>query len=159
MSKWEFILYTFLSTYLAGILVGLTIACFNRIEISFGEILRRVISWYVMLPAILLILIASAILDAFYLQAVPILLLMVTAYFHPIAQQPKETAQQPREATERPKETERTFEDGLTLGDFIRAFGEAQELLKNEKSVNLLYLTIFATWIAIKRNRDDDTRN
>ena len=152
MSKIEFILLSVVSIIIADILICLRKKYFNGIEIPWGEVFKRVISWYVMLPAILSILIASAILDAFYLQAVPILLLMVTAYFHPIAQQTKETAQ-------RPKETEWTFEDGLTLGDFIRAFGEAQELLKNEKSVNLLYLTIIATWIAIKRNRDDDTRN
>ena len=150
MSKFEFILLSVISIVIADLLIRLMISCFKRIEISRGEILKRVFSWYVILPSILSLLIASAILDAFYLQAVPILLLILTAYFHPIAQQPQETA-------ERTKEAEKASEDGLTLGDFIRAFGEAQAVLENEKSVNLLYLTMVATLIAIRRKRDDDT--
>ena len=145
MSPWMFILLSVVSIIIADILIGLRKKYFNRIEIPWGELLKRVFSWYVMLPAILSTLIASAILESVYLLAVPNLLLAATAYFRPIAQQPKET--------------EETSENTVTWDEFIKAFRTVTEVSKNEKSINLFHMAIAAALIAMLRNRDDDTRN
>ena len=84
MSPWMFILLSVVSIIIADILIGLRKKYFNRIEIPWGELFKRVFSWYVMLPAILSTLIASAILESVYLLAVPNFLLAATAYFRPI---------------------------------------------------------------------------
>ena len=153
MSPWEFILYPILSIYVADLLKRLTIAIFNRIEIPWSELFERVFSWYVMLPAILSITIVSAILESVYLLSVPNLLLMATAYFHPIVLKPKETP-----VAQQPKETAETFENGFNWDDFKKALWTVQEVSKNKKSVNLLYVAFVAVLFAMTRNKDDDTR-
>ena len=141
MSKLEFILYTVLSTWIAGILLSLTITLFNRIEISRAELFERVFSWYVMLPAVLIVLIASAVLNAFYLMVIPILLLTARAYFRPIMEQPNKTAEQPQESQKNSNET-------ITLDDFVGALWTVMKASRNEKNVGLLHLAIFTALIA-----------
>ncbi len=150
MSKLEFIVLTVVSIVIGDLLVRMVIWSLKRIEIPYDAMIKSVFSWYVILPSIFSILIASVVLEALYLQAASVLLLVLTAYFRPISQPPKESAEQPNR-------TERSNTTSLTIGDFVRAFGEVQKAVKDDESVSLLYMTIAAFVIARKRNRDEDT--
>ena len=150
MSPWMFILLTVASIILADVLIALGKKCFNRIEVTWGELCERIFSRYVILLAILSIVILSAVLDSIHLLAIPGLLLTATAYCRPIVEQPKKAAHQPQEP-------QKTSDETITLDDFVGALETVMEASRNWKNVSLLQMAILAALIAKARKKNDDT--
>lgn len=152
MSKLEFILYTVLSIVIADVLIALGKKSFNRIEVTWGELCERIFSWYVILPAILSIVILSAVLDSFHLLAIPGLLLTATAYYRPIVEPPKKAAEQPQEPQKNSDET-------ITLDDFVKALETVIDASQNRRNLGLLHMAILAALIAKAGKKKDDTES